>query len=327
MEDVAREAGVSGQTVSRVVNARGYVGAATRERVEQAMQHLGYRPNSAARALRSGRFRAIGVIMFSFSSYGNQRTLDAIAVRASQMGYALTLIPVESSAIETVAGAFRRIEEHAVDGIIIVIEAHQLDEAEVEIPEGLPVVLVDSNRGTTHPFVDTDQGQGARLATEHLLDLGHETVWHVTGPAKSYSAERRREAWSSTLEARGKRVPEVLPGDWSAESGYLAGTTLRERDDVTAVFAANDQMAIGVVRAFREVGRDIPGDVSVVGFDGLPDAAQLWPPLTTVQQHPERVGALAVDALLVELDGGEPPRTPLVQTELVVRGSTAPPRG
>ena len=326
MEDVAREAGVSGQTVSRVVNARGYVGAGTRERVEGAMQRLGYRPNSAARALRSGRFRAIGVIMFSFSSYGNQRTLDAIAVRAAQMGYALTLIPVESSAQETVAGAFRRIEEHAVDGIIIVIEAHQLDEAEVEIPGGLPVVLVDSNRGGEHPFVDTDQAQGARLATEHLLDLGHETVWHVAGPAKSYSAERRRESWQKTLESRGRVVPEAIAGDWSAASGYEAGLRLRENGEVTAVFAANDQMAIGVVRAFREVGSGIPADVSVVGFDGLPDAAQLWPPLTTVQQHPERVGALAVDALLVELDGGEHTQTPLVGTELVIRESTAPPR-
>lgn len=326
MEDVAREAGVSGQTVSRVVNARGYVGAGTRERVEGAMQRLGYRPNSAARALRSGRFRAIGVIMFSFSSYGNQRTLDAIAVRAAQMGYALTLIPVESSAQETVAGAFRRIEEHAVDGIIIVIEAHQLDEAEVEIPGGLPVVLVDSNRGGQHPFVDTDQAQGARLATEHLLDLGHETVWHVAGPAKSYSAERRRASWRATLEERGRVVPEAIAGDWSAASGYEAGLRLRENGEVTAVFAANDQMAIGVVRAFREVGSDIPADVSVVGFDGLPDAAQLWPPLTTVQQHPERVGALAVDALLVELDGGGHTQTPLVGTELVIRESTAPPR-
>ncbi|GAB3630933.1 LacI family DNA-binding transcriptional regulator [Microbacterium shaanxiense] len=326
MEDVAREAGVSGQTVSRVVNARGYVGAETRTRVEKAMQSLGYRPNSAARALRSGRFRAIGVIMFSFSSYGNQRTLDAIAVRAAEMGYALTLIPVESSARETVAGAFRRIEEHAVDGIIIVIEAHQLDEAEVEMPQGLPVVFVDSNRGTSHPFVDTDQAQGARLATEHLLDLGHETVWHVTGPAKSYSAERRRESWRTTLESRGREIPEVLSGDWSAASGYQAGVRLRAIGSVTAVFAANDQMAIGVVRAFRESGRDIPGDVSVVGFDGLPDAAQLWPPLTTVQQHPEKVGALAVDALLAELDSGEHVQTPLVSTELVVRGSTAPPR-
>lgn len=326
MEDVAREAGVSGQTVSRVVNARGYVGAATRERVEGAMQRLGYRPNSAARALRSGRFRTIGVVMFSFSSYGNQRTLDAIAVRAAQRGYALTLIPVESSARETVAGAFRRLEEHAVDGIVLVIEAHQLDEAEVEVPDGLPVILVDSNRGETHPFVDTDQGQGARLATEHLLDLGHATVWHVTGPSSSYSAERRRDSWRRTLEDRGLEVPEPIVGDWTAESGYLAGLALRDIDGVTAVFAANDQMAIGVVRAFREAGLDIPGDVSVVGFDGLPDAAQLWPPLTTVQQHPERVGALAVDALLQELDGGERVQTPLVGTELIVRASTASPR-
>ncbi|MBT2485224.1 MULTISPECIES: LacI family DNA-binding transcriptional regulator [unclassified Microbacterium] len=326
MEDVARAAGVSGQTVSRVVNARGYVGAATRERVEAAMQSLGYRPNSAARALRSGRFRTIGVVMFSFSSYGNQRTLDAIAVRAAQLGYALTLIPVESSATETVAGAFRRLEEHAVDGIIIVIEAHQLDESDIEIPDALPVVFVDSNRGAMHPFVDTDQAQGARLATEHLLDLGHDTVWHVAGPAKSYSAERRREAWRATLDERGRVVPEPLQGDWSAASGYDAGVHLRQIDGVTAVFAANDQMAIGVLRAFREVHRDVPGDVSIVGFDGLPDAAQLWPPLTTVQQHPERVGALAVDALLVELDGGERGQTPLVGTELIVRASTAPPR-
>ena len=326
MEDVAREAGVSGQTVSRVVNARGYVGAATRERVEAAMHSLGYRPNSAARALRSGRFRTIGVVMFSFSSYGNQRTLDAIAVRAAQLGYALTLIPVASSARETVAGAFRRLEEHAVDGIIIVIEAHQLDEADIEIPEALPVVFVDSNRAASHPFVDTDQAQGARLATEHLLELGHDTVWHVAGPVRSYSAERRRDAWRATLEAHGRMVPEPLPGDWSAASGHAAGVRLRDIDGVTAVFAANDQMAIGVLRAFREAGRDVPGDVSIVGFDGLPDAAQLWPPLTTVQQHPERVGALAVDALLAELDGGERQQTPLVGTELIVRESTAAPR-
>ncbi|WP_429460215.1 LacI family DNA-binding transcriptional regulator [Microbacterium sp. ZKA21] len=326
MEDVAREAGVSGQTVSRVVNARGYVGASTRTRVEEAMQRLGYRPNSAARALRSGRFRAIGVVMFSFSSYGNQRTLDAIAVRAAQTGYALTLIPIESSATETVAGAFRRLEEHAVDGIVIVLEAHQLDESAVEIPAGVPVVFVDSSRETTRPFVDTDQAQGARLATEHLLDLGHATVWHVAGPEKSYSAERRRQSWQETLEEHGCRVPEALVGDWSADSGYQAGVRLREEPDVTAVFAANDQMAIGVLRAFREIGRDVPGDVSIVGFDGLPDAAQLWPPLTTVQQHPERVGAAAVDLLLAELDGESMTSMPLIGTELIIRESTAPPR-
>lgn len=326
MEDVAREAGVSGQTVSRVVNARGYVGEATRVRVNDAMQRLGYRPNSAARALRSGRFRAIGVVMFSFSSYGNQRTLDAIAARAAETGYALTLIPVASSARAAVAGAFHRISEHTVDGIIAIVEAHQLDEIDLEIPDGLPLVVVDSHRLDAHPYVDTDQALGARLATEHLLDLGHATVWHVAGPAKSYSAERRRQSWQETLERRGCPVPTALEGDWSAASGYAAGVRLRDDPEVTAVFASNDQMAIGVLRAFREAGRDIPGDVSIVGFDGLPDAAQLWPPLTTVQQHPEQVGALAVDALLTELDGNEPPQSSLVGTELIVRESTAPPR-
>ncbi|MGW8481693.1 LacI family DNA-binding transcriptional regulator [Microbacterium sp. NPDC055903] len=326
MEDVAREAGVSGQTVSRVVNNRGYVGEATRAKVSAAMQHLGYRPNSAARALRSGRFRAIGVVMFTFSSYGNQRTLDAIAERAAQAGYALTLIPVAPSAEETVVGAFRQLEEHAVDGVVMVIEAHQLDEADVEVPAGMPVVFVDSSRMSERPFVDTDQAQGARLATEHLLELGHRTVRHVAGPARSYSAERRRQAWQNTLQAHGAPVPEVIVGDWSAESGYRAGVTLAADPEVTAVFAANDQMAIGLVRAFREAGLDVPRDVSVVGFDGLPEAAQLWPPLTTVQQHPELVGALAVDTLLAELAGEQRAQEPLVATELVVRGSTAAPR-
>ncbi|KAM9861697.1 LacI family DNA-binding transcriptional regulator [Leucobacter sp. BZR 635] len=326
MEDVARAAGVSGQTVSRVVNSRGYVGEATRQKVNDAMQRLGYRPNSAARALRSGRFKAIGVVMFTFSSYGNQRTLDAIAERASEAGYGLTLIPVESSPTATVSGAFRRLEEHAVDGVIIVLEAHQLDEADIEIPPGLPIVFVDSSRLGERPFVDTDQAQGARLATEHLLELGHATVFHVAGPDKSYSAERRRDSWRATLEAHGREVPAVVQGDWSAESGYRAGLALRDDPSVSAVFVANDQMAIGLVRAFREAGMDVPGDVSVVGFDGLPEAAQLWPPLTTIKQHPERVGALAVDALLTELSGSVRVQAPLIDTELVVRGSTAPPR-
>ena len=333
LEDVARAAGVSGQTVSRVVNAKGYVGAATRAKVEAAMAELGYRPNSAARALRSGRFRAIGVIMFTLAPYGNHRTLDAIAVRAAQAGYALTLIPVDPGNLSTVSGAFHRLAEHAVDGIIILIEAHQLDGSEIEIPPGLPIVVIDSNQRFSHPFVDNDQALGARQATDHLLDLGHDTVWHVAGPESSYAATRRREAWKAALEERGRPVPDALAGDWSAEAGYAAGRELAARDDVTAVFAANDSMAIGVLHALHEAGRRVPEDVSVVGFDDVADAGHVWPPLTTIRQRFEDVGALAVDALIAELEGpagggsdaasGDPQ---LIPTELVVRASTAAPR-
>ena len=333
LEDVARAAGVSGQTVSRVANARGYVGAATRAKVEAAMASLGYRPNSAARALRSGRFRAIGVIMFTLAPYGNHRTLDAIAVRAARAGYALTLIPVDPGNLSTVSGAFHRLAEHAVDGIIILIEAHQLDGSEIEIPPGLPIVVIDSNQRFSHPFVDNDQALGARQATEHLLALGHDTVWHLAGPTSSYAATRRQEAWRAVLEEHGREVPQVLIGDWSAESGYVAGRELAVRDDVTAVFAANDGMAIGVLRALHEAGRQVPGEVSVVGFDDTADSGYVWPPLTTVRQRFEEVGALAVDALIAEMDAvpaadpGQAVADPqLIPTELVVRESTAPPR-
>src|SRR6185437_15481331 len=182
MADVAEHAGVSTQTVSRVANGLTNVEAATRDRVLQAMQTLGYRPNKAARALRSGHFRNIGVIMFTLSSFGNMRTLDAIAISAARAGYSLTLVPVERPTQADVSVAFARLLEQAVDGVVIVIEAHIVDQADVELPPGLPVVVIDSAERDDYPVVDTDQAQGAELATQHLLDLGHASVWHVAGP-------------------------------------------------------------------------------------------------------------------------------------------------
>ena len=180
--DVARLAGVSGQTVSRVANDRPNVDAGTRDRVLAAMREVGYRPNGAARALRNGQFRSIGLIVFELSSFGNTRTLDAIGTAATAAGYGINLLPLLDADQGKVTGAFSRLQEQAVDGVIILIEAHQLDEAEIHLPEGLPVVVVDSSAHYDYPIVDTDQAQGARLATEHLLDLGHETVWHLGGP-------------------------------------------------------------------------------------------------------------------------------------------------
>lgn len=324
MADVAALAGVSGQTVSRVANGRANVDPDTRARVLAAMDELGYRPNSAARALRSGKFRSIGVIMFSLSSYGNTRTLDAVASVAASAGYSLTLITVETASQSDVSGAFVRLREHAVDGVIILIESHRLDESEIALPTGLPVVVLDSHAAYAYPVVDNDQAQGARLATEHLLDLGHETVRHVSGPLESYAAERRRDAWRETLERRGAPVPEVEVGDWTADSGYEIGTRLAKDPSVTAVFVSNDQMALGLVRALHEAGRAVPDDVSVVGFDDMPDSANYWPPLTTVRQHFDRVGSGAIRALLAEIEGEGAKGRTLVPTELVVRASSAP---
>jgi DNA-binding LacI/PurR family transcriptional regulator len=327
MADVAREANVSGQTVSRVSNGRENVDTETRERVLAAMRKLGYRPNSAARALRSGRFHSIGVIMFTLSSFGNMRTLDAIATAATDAGYSITLIPVPHPTHGEVSGAFDRLSEEAVDGVIIVVEAHLLDESDVELPAGLPVVVIDSTASDRYPVVDTDQAHGARLATEHLLGLGHRTVWHVAGPERSYSATGRRESWEQTLRAHGAEVPPVLIGDWSSDSGHALGLELARNPEVTAIFAANDQMALGVLRALHESGRQVPADVSVVGFDNMEESASFWPPLTTVRQFFGEVGQRSVEALLHEVEGGEPRGTTLVETELVMRASSGrPPR-
>lgn len=327
MADVAREANVSGQTVSRVSNGRSNVDAETRERVLAAMRKLGYRPNSAARALRTGRFHSIGVIMFTLSSYGNMRTLDAIASAATDAGYSITLIPVPHPTKGEVSVAFDRLSEEAVDGVIIIVEAHLLDESDVELPADLPVVIVDSSDARDRPIVDTDQAHGAKLATDHLLGLGHRTVWHIAGPERSYSAERRRASWEDTLRVHGAEVPPVLIGDWSSESGHELGLELARNPGVTAIFAANDQMALGVLRALHESGREVPADVSVVGFDDMAESASFWPPLTTVHQFFGEVGRRSVEALLHEVEAGERRGTALVATELVVRASTAAPRG
>lgn len=326
MADVAQLAGVSGQTVSRVVNGLTNVDAATKARVLDAMKTLGYRPNIAARALRTGRSRSIGVIMFSLSTFGNHKTLDAIATAAADEGYSTTLFPILHPSQAAVSNAFERLSAQAVDGIVVVIEAHMLDSAEISLPPGLPLVIVDSNAGEHYLVVDTDQSQGARLATEHLIDLGHANVWHISGPPGSYSATRRTDSWRNTLRENGIEPPSVLVGDWSTQSGYEHGLKLARDLKVTAIFASNDQMALGVMRAMHESGRSIPGSVSVVGFDNTEESQSFWPPLTTISQDFGTVGKLCLAKLLAEITSGSSATgTTLVPTSLIVRESTARP--
>lgn len=327
MRDVAKLAGVSAQTVSRV--STGYPGVLeeTRQAVIDAMKELGYRPNSAARALKWGHFKTIGVVMFTLSTSGNIHTLEAISVAAAKAGYAITLMPVTQPTPSGVQGAFTRLSELAVDGIAMVMEVHLLGEAQFTLPAGVPLVVADSDAGEDYTVIDTDQVAGARSATEHLLSLGHATVWHVAGPDLSFAAQRRADAWEQTLREHGARVPPIERGDWTATSGYEAGRRLAQMPDCTAIFVANDQMALGVMRALADAGRSVPDDVSVIGFDDGPDSAEYSPPLTTVHQDFKTVGELLVDGILSQLRGEEPQRgTTLVPTHLVLRDSTAAPR-
>jgi DNA-binding LacI/PurR family transcriptional regulator len=324
MVDVARHAGVAPQTVSRVSNGHRNVDPATRLRVVESMRTLGYRPNGAARALKSGRFNTIGVIISNLETFGNMRTLDAIAKETARANYAVTLIPISDPSLDRVSGAYNRLSEAAVDGAVIIFEAHLLNEAEFSLPPGIPVVVVDSNAGARYTVVDTDQAGGARQATEHLLALGHRQVWHIAGPSTSFSAMHRVESWQRTLRDVGITPPEALHGDWTTESGYRHGLTLGSRPEVTAIFAANDQMALGAMRALHELGRRIPADISVVGFDDMAEAHSFWPPLTTVRQDFTTVGRLSVQKLLHKVAGSEPEATErtTVPTQLIIRNST-----
>ncbi|MFI2205561.1 LacI family DNA-binding transcriptional regulator [Streptomyces sp. NPDC020192] len=328
MADVAKLAGVSSQTVSRVANGHAGVIGSTREQVLAAMRQLGYRPNSAARALRYGQFNTIGVILFNLSTTGNSRTVEAIATHAAAEGYAITLIPIDVPTQDNVLGAFTRMGELAVDAVIVILESHLLDTGTVQLPPGVHVVVVDSDAGDRYSVVDTDQADGARQAVRHLIDLGHRTVWHVSGPETSYAGQRRTEAWRAVLEGAGRPVPAPLHGNWSAESGYAAGLALAEEPGCTAVFASNDQMALGLLRAFHERGLSVPSDISVVGFDDTPDAAFFIPPLTTVHQDFAEVGRRCVQGALrqIRTHDGSRPGTDLVPVRLVIRQSTAPPR-
>ncbi|MEU9320068.1 LacI family DNA-binding transcriptional regulator [Streptomyces sp. NPDC048295] len=325
MADVARVAGVSSQTVSRVSNGFPGVNEETRQRVLAAMKELGYRPNSAARALKRGEFRTIGVITFTLSTTGNMRTLEAIATSAAQEGYSVTLLPVAVPTQDEVRGAFSRLGELAVDAVIVIMEVHLLDSASLTLPPHVKIVVADSDAGDRYAVVDTDQAGGTRDAVRHLLGLGHRTVWHLAGPEASFAAQRRTDAWRGTLEEAGRVPPPLVRGDWSAESGYRAGLHLAEQPDCTAVFAANDQMALGLLRALHERGRKVPEDVSVIGFDDIPESGSFLPPLTTVHQDFAEVGRRCVESALRQVRQGETERgTTLVPTRLVVRDSTAP---
>ena len=325
MRDVARLAGVSAQTVSRVSNGSPGVVEVTRRQVVDAMKELGYRPNSAARALKRGSFRTIGVILFTLATTGNVRTLEAIAARAAEEDYAVTLIPVAAPTQAGVQGAFSRLNELAVDAIIVIMEVHLLDFSTVSLPPGAHAVVVDSEASEGYSVIDTDQADGAQRAVEHLLDLGHATVWHVAGPSVSFAAERRVSAWRSTLAARGCTVPPLLRGDWSADSGYEAGLALAA-SGCTAVFVANDQMALGILRAFNEKDIRVPQDVSLVGFDDIPDSSSFSPPLTTVHQDFTELGRRCVDKVLKQMvENSTEPGCELVPTRLVLRQSTAAP--
>jgi DNA-binding LacI/PurR family transcriptional regulator len=324
MTDVAKLAGVSHQTVSRVLHDSPHVRRNTRDRVLAAIRKLDYRPNPVAQALVTGRSRSLGVVSFDTALYGPASTLLGIEEAAHDRGYAVSIASLRSLNRASVVGAVQRLRDQGVDGVVVIAPQRAAVDALLHLPKEVPVVAVEAGPDDSVPVVAVDQFGGAAAATRHLLELGHRKVWHIAGPEDWLEAEQRIEGWRSALRATGVAEPPLLRGDWSARSGYDLGEHLLAQAGVTAVFVANDQMALGLLRRLHEAGRETPGEISIVGFDDIPEAAYFTPPLTTVRQDFAEVGRSCLHLLLAQIDKRSRSWSRVVvPPELVVRGSTA----
>jgi DNA-binding LacI/PurR family transcriptional regulator len=325
MSDVARLAGVSTQTVSRVLNDYEFIKPGTRDKVLGAIESLGYRPNAAARTLATSRSRVIGVVASDYMSFGPASALWAVEQAAHDSGYGVSVVSLGETTLSTIEYALRRLADQAVEGIVMIAPQDAAVRATQASIHGIPVVTLSGfDEGYDHPIM-VDSVEGSRLATKHLIDLGHRRILHLSGPTGFEVSELRVRGWRLALSQADLPAPEPFPGDWTAESGYRAGIEMAADLRATAAYVAQDRMAQGLLLALHRAGRRVPEDFSVVSFDDVPEAAYTIPPLTTVRQDFGALGRRAVDALLARITGDEPPsREPLVP-ELVVRESTAPP--
>ena len=327
MVDVARLAGVSHQTVSRVLNNHPNVRVETARRVRAAIAELGYRPNRAARALVTGRSQLLGVVALNTTLYGPASLLTAFEQAAGSAGFTVSVGSVGSLDRQSISAVVERHLDMRVAGIVVIAPVGSAAEAVDGLSADVPLVTVDGDPSRPAANVTVDQTAGARAATRHLLDAGHRTVWHVSGPADWFDSAGRVAGWEATLRDAGAEVPPVLPADWSAAAGYRVGQTLARIPEVTAVFAANDHLALGILRALHERALRVPDDISVVGFDDVPEAGYFIPPLTTVRPDFHAVAERALDLLLAQIEAGAPSREQYtLAPSLVERSSVAAPR-
>lgn len=326
LKDVAREAGVSYQTVSRVINDGGRVSAATRARVLDVITELGYRRNDAARALVTSRSHAIGVIADASPKYGPVSTLAAVESAARDAGYTALVTTTSYPSPHEVAETFRGFVERGVEGVVVIAPRVSLAHVTQEVTAGLPVVLLSpgetSQQGITVFY--EDQELGARLATRHLIELGHREVAHLAGNQEWLDGQVRLRGWQAELRAHGLPALAVRYGDWTGETAHRIGRRMVAAGLPTSIFVASDLMALGFMRALYEEGVRVPQDISVVGFDDNEFAAQVFPPLTTVRQSFSTVGARCMEILLGLIEGREVDTSPAAPA-LIIRASAAAP--
>jgi DNA-binding LacI/PurR family transcriptional regulator len=324
LADVAKRAGVSSQTVSRVLRDQPWVSDLTRARVMAAVRELAYRPNRAARTLVTRRSWTLGVLGLDVTVFGGPLSpLIAFEREARLAGYGISVSTVTTFTDHAVTPAVEGLLDLHVDGLLVVAPEVQAATSLQRLPRHLPMVAVEAGADSGFDTVGLDQVAAARVAVQHLMDLGHRTIGHIAGPTHRLEAQGRRTGWQTALADAGLPEGPCWEGDWSPESGHAAGEAFARTRGCTAVFAANDMMALGFMSAVQQAALRIPADVSVVGFDDLPESAYLFPPLTTVRQDMDEVGKAAVGLLLDRISApGEPPRRTVVPTQLVMRRST-----
>lgn len=324
IRDVARIAEVSHQTVSRVLSDFPSVSEETRSRVLAAVSQVGYRPNTAARSLVTRRSRTIGVLASSIPYFGPASSIAEIERAAREFGYRMSLTTVEEPCPASVNGALDFLLGQRVEALAIISPHAAIVDAVRKEDLNIPVVFVEPLTDGDDAAIAFDQVQGARRAVEHLARLGHRGIAHIAGPCGSLEAEARMRGFLEGMASC--NLPETRPilSDWTAEGGYRAGLELLAEGRTTGVIAANDHTAIGVLHACRELRLRVPEDISVIGFDDIPEAVHVAPALTTLRQDFQLVGRMALRYLMGELGSGERVRTGLLRPELILRESTGP---
>jgi LacI family transcriptional regulator len=327
LRDVARRAGVSYQTVSRVINQHSYVADDTRQRVLETIAELDYHPNKAARSLAARHSQTLALITFGLDFYGPAQMVINIERAAKIAGYDLIFSNVSTTTMTGLRAAITSIRRWQVDGILLITPVIDMgDDTIASVNTGIPMVQINGQLGAPTPSVLVEQRYGSRLITRHLIELGHRSICEISGPLNWFDAIERHESWEATLREAGLEAGVSIEGDWTAASGYRAARTLLETDsNFTALVVGNDQMALGAQRALHEYGFRVPQDVALVGFDDIPEAPFFEPPLTTIRQDFGALGKRGIDYLVERIQNPDlPVEQQIIYPELILRASTAP---
>ena len=336
--DVAKKAGVSRQTVSRVLNDRQDVSSETRLRIQNIIEELGYRPSAIAQSLGRQKSNVLGVVTAGLKYIGPSRTLSGITGKAEELGYGLLLKELASFSSNNVKPLLQWFQSHQVDGIIWAVpeienNRNWIDEILPEI--NIPIIFITMEKHRSVSIVTIDNLNGARIATEHLISLGLKNIGHITGPLDWWEARQRKLGWEAALTEANLEISSHMwvEGNWSSRSGKSAFNELLEKfPEMDGIFVGNDQMALGAMSAAIEQGKNIPEDMAMIGFDGIAESEFYCPPLSTMNQNQNELGCIAVEELIGEIENKLSvnelfvPKYIEIKPELIIRKSSQIPK-